>query len=69
MSTAKEFVEVVPAQSFASADRQFDEWLAERGIRRKDLADHDVRVDIVRRGETGKSAKRYRVRRALIERG
>ena len=42
VSSADDFVEVVPAQGFASADREFNEWLARREIRREDLAADDV---------------------------
>ncbi len=68
MGTSDEFVEVVPAQSFASADRAFGLWLESRGLRRQDLGDDDLRIDVVRQAPEGKAAKRYRVRRAVIER-
>ncbi len=47
MDDADEFVEVVAAQDFASADRQFNLWLSERGLRRAEVLDDDLRVDIV----------------------
>jgi hypothetical protein len=59
-----DFVEVVPPSEFAFADRLLDEWLSTKGIPRSDLADDDIRIDIVRLRDGG-SAKRYRVRRAI----
>ena len=66
MDDAIEFIEVVAPQDFVSADREFNLWLSERGLRRGDIRDDDVRIDIVRQAG-GNSAKRYRVRRTLIE--
>jgi hypothetical protein len=66
-NTNDEFVVVVPPTEFSSADRLFGEWLGMKGMSRSDLADDDVRIDIVRVRD-GSAAKRYRVRRAVASR-
>jgi 1-acyl-sn-glycerol-3-phosphate acyltransferase len=66
-NTNDDFVVVVPPTEFSSADRLFGEWLGLRGMSRSDLADDDVRIDIVRVRD-GTAAKRYRVRRAVASR-
>jgi hypothetical protein len=65
MDESEAFEVVVPPQSFASADRRFDAWLSDHGYRRNDVADDDVRIDIMRDAE-GHSAKRYLVRRRVV---
>jgi hypothetical protein len=63
-SPEDDFVDVVPPSEFALADRRFAEWLQMKGVSRAELADDDIRIDIVRSRDGG-SAKRYRVRRAV----
>ena len=68
MGDPNDFVVVVEPQSFAAADRQFEEWLSDRGQRLGDIADDDIRVDFMRDAQR-KSAKRYLVRRSVLTRG
>jgi hypothetical protein len=57
----KDFVEVVPANTFAAADEAFRKWLHDAGLQLSDLADEDIRIDTVRSLD-GRSLRRYMVR-------
>ena len=61
MTSDSDFLEVVPAMSFAAADEAFSRWLSESGLHRSDLRDDDIRIDTVR-GLDGRSLRRYLVR-------
>lgn len=62
-----DFVEVVPATTFAEADEAFRAWLENAGLQRSDLADEDIRIDTVRSPD-GRSLRRFMIRRGAIPR-
>jgi hypothetical protein len=61
-----DFVEVVAPTDSTTADRLFEEWLAEHRLSRSDLPEDDIRIDLIRMRD-GRSAKRYRVRTSFGE--
>jgi hypothetical protein len=60
-----ELVEVVPPMAPADAESAFQAWLHEHDLRHADVADDDVRVDVIRWLDGG-TRWRYLVRRAVL---
>ncbi len=60
-----ELMEVVPPMGPADAKRAFQDWLHEHDLQRADVADDDVRVDVIRWLDGG-TRWRYLVRRAVL---
>lgn len=66
-ATHEDYLEtVVDWLPLHDADRAFQRWLDESGLRRRDIAPRDLRID-TGRGETG-SVRRYRVHLDVIRR-
>jgi hypothetical protein len=63
--SADDWAEVVTQTSFADADGRFAKFLSEGEIERDDIADQDIRIDIVRASD-GQSKKRYFLRRSVL---
>lgn len=60
-----EFVEVVPPVGPADAKEAFQAWLQGYDLQRADVADDDVRVDVIRWFDGG-TRWRYLVRRTAV---
>jgi hypothetical protein len=60
-----ELMEVVPPMGPAAAKRAFQDWLHEHDLQRADVADDDIRVDVIRWFDGG-TRWRYLVRRAVL---
>lgn len=62
-----DFIVIIETSKRGPAEEAFNDWLAEQRLRKEDIPDDDIRIDIGRDGDGG-TFFRYLVRERWIER-